>query len=520
MYQIMLVEDETLVRESMIQNIDWAQYGFTMACACEDGQEAIEHLPEILPDVVITDICMPNVDGLELARHIQANYPATFVVILTGFNEFSYAQQAIKLRVHDFVLKPVLPKEFCGILEKLALELSQRDNRRDDLRTLYSNARQGQEMLKNLLFRQILHEPTSEIDIRNAAERAGLSLSRRVHCVLLCQLQDATISIKNAQRLLDAATSTAVRFNHCICALVEDRYAMVILGGRTTAEVSQQAKDVGVMLATAVTRTCGLPAQVGVGGCCTELASLHRSATEAQHALGYSFTLERNVIVDSVAVAAERAVTRADPLPSERHIVAAIQGHDEATAQKKLEELFSTFTQRGLHRDTCIPTLERLRFALTDQIPPDAQSAAPSIASPADWFRAKTIQKQYAQLLAFLHRRAVPQADDPAVRCATAAEAYIRQNYHDSDFSLAKLLTLLSVSKSYFSSVFKAQTGQTFIEYLTAVRMEKAKFFLKYSALCTYEIAERVGFTDSHYFSITFKRHVGMTPREYKEGGQ
>lgn len=520
MYQIMLVEDEALVRESMMQNIDWAQYGFALSCACEDGQEAIERLPEVLPDVVITDICMPNVDGLELARHLQANYPATFVVILTGFNEFSYAQQAIKLRVHDFVLKPVLPKDFCSILEKLALELGQRDNRRDDLRTLYSNARQGQEMLKNLLFRQILHEPTDAADIQNAADRAGLNLSRRVHCVLLCQLQDAALSIKNAQRLLDAAQTTAVRFNHCICALVDDRYAMVLLGGRTTAEVSQQAKDVGVMLAAAATRTCGLPAQVGVGGGCTDLSALHRSAQEAQHALGYGFNLERNVIIDSVAAAAEQSVTRDNPLPSERDIALAVLDHDEPAAQEKLESLFRAFSQRGLHRDACIPTLERLRFALTDQIPADAHAAAPAIAPPSEWFRARTIQKQYSQLLAFLQRRAATQTDDPAVRCATAAEAYIRQNYHDSDFSLAKLLTLLNVSKSYFSSVFKAQTGQTFIEYLTAVRMEKAKFFLKYSALCTYEIAERVGFTDSHYFSITFKRHVGMTPREYKEGGQ
>ena len=136
MYQIMLVEDEMLVRESMAQNTNWEKFGFAPPHVFEDGRQALDQLESVLPDVVITDICMPFVDGLELARNVYEKFPDTIVVVLTGFSEFSYAQKAIRYHVHDYLLKPVSPKEFDQLLENLSAELSRRDNRQG----LYSRA--------------------------------------------------------------------------------------------------------------------------------------------------------------------------------------------------------------------------------------------------------------------------------------------------------------------------------------------------------------------------------------------
>ena len=107
MYQIMLVEDEALVRESMAQNTNWEKFGFAPPHVFENGRQAADHLETVLPDVVITDICMPFLDGLELAKLVYERFPETIVVVLTGFSEFSYAQKAIRYHVHDYLLKPV-----------------------------------------------------------------------------------------------------------------------------------------------------------------------------------------------------------------------------------------------------------------------------------------------------------------------------------------------------------------------------------------------------------------------------
>ena len=124
MYQIMLVEDEALVRESMAQNTNWEKFGFAPPHVFENGRQAADHLETVLPDVVITDICMPFLDGLELAKLVYERFPETIVVVLTGFSEFSYAQRAIRYHVHDYLLKPVSPKEFDQLLENLSVELS------------------------------------------------------------------------------------------------------------------------------------------------------------------------------------------------------------------------------------------------------------------------------------------------------------------------------------------------------------------------------------------------------------
>jgi len=521
MYKIMLVEDETLVRENMTQNIDWESYGFHMACACENGQEAIDNLASVLPDVVITDICMPLVDGLELARYLQAHYPSVFVVILTGYNEFNYAQQAVKLRVHDFVLKPVVPGEFCAMLQKLAAELDDRSVRRDDMRNLYHRAQQAEAALRGALFKRLVRENLTLADLTAAAQQAGLVFDSEVYCVLLADTAEnaARVSVHTVQQVADAAQVTATRYPHCQCAMFDDRYAMMIFGGRTQAEVSERARDAAGMLAPAMQRICRHPVQAGIGSCCSDASGLHRCAREAYHALGYGLALERNVVIDQRALAAERPVTASDPLPSERAVMKAAEARDFAAAQEKLAALFDDIRLRGLHRDACVPVLQHLRFALLDMIPADLQSAAPQLAPPEEWHYAGEVQQSFSQLLAFLEQTSRPEQDDPAQRCAHEAEKYIYAHYHDMEFSLAELLASLNVSKSYFSSVFKAQTGQTFVEYLTALRMERAKYLLKATALCTYEIAEQTGFSDPHYFSITFKRCVGMTPRAFREAG-
>lgn len=521
MYKLMLVEDEAIVRESMIQNIDWERYGFTMACACENGREALEHMGSVLPDVVVTDICMPFVDGLELARHLQEHYPSIFVVILTGFSEFSYAQQAIKLRVHDFILKPVVPREFCAILEKLAGDLDSRNSQRSSLRSLQSRAYQAETILRSALFRTILRsQPTAE-QVRRSAEEAGLQLSCPVYGTVFCRPHGCLEAATQSQHLQDAAQSVATRFPHCTAAVVEDVYPVLLVGGRTDEEVTSRCRDAASMLADAVARRTGAPATVGAGSCCTGPGSLHRSFREAFHALGYGFTQPQRLLIDHLCRAAERPATDADPLPSTKPLRKALADGNGDEVARQLRDLFDTLRRRKLHRDGCLPLLERLRFALTDLIPADGVSAAPVLSPAEQWTTLDQAEQELGQLAAFLLRSArTADSDDPARLCVERAKVLIQQNYHDSAFSLTELLSLLNVSKSYFSSAFKAQTGQTFTEYLTAVRMEKAKLLLTTSNLRSQEIAERVGFTDPHYFSVAFKRTVGQTPREFKEAGR
>ena len=167
MYQIMLVEDEALVRESMAQNTNWEKFGFAPPHVFENGRQAADHLETVLPDVVITDICMPFLDGLELAKLVYERFPETIVVVLTGFSEFSYAQRAIRYHVHDYLLKPVSPREFDQLLQSLAAELSEKRERQG----VYSRAAVAGEVLKDRFFQSLLQPELPQEPLRERSFR-------------------------------------------------------------------------------------------------------------------------------------------------------------------------------------------------------------------------------------------------------------------------------------------------------------------------------------------------------------
>ena len=226
MYQIMLVEDEMLVRESMAQNTNWDKFGFAPPHVFENGRQALEQLESVLPDVVITDICMPFVDGLELARNIYEKFPDTIVVVLTGFSEFSYAQKAIRYHVHDYLLKPVSPKEFDQLLENLSAELSRRDNRQG----LYSRAVLADEVLKDHFFQGLLQSDTAQ-ELPEATLAAGVELGGRFHAVALAALPQRPEGFDaQGHRVAQGCAPAQLR-------LLGDQHVMLIVSGDETAEL-------------------------------------------------------------------------------------------------------------------------------------------------------------------------------------------------------------------------------------------------------------------------------------------
>ena len=119
MYKLLLVEDDAIIREGIRENISWEKLGFNFIGECEDGNQAIIAIDKSKPDVILTDIYMPFLDGLELADYVSKKLPATKVILITGYDKFDYAQRAIKLNVYDFILKPITPDELIKILKKI-----------------------------------------------------------------------------------------------------------------------------------------------------------------------------------------------------------------------------------------------------------------------------------------------------------------------------------------------------------------------------------------------------------------
>lgn len=510
MYQIMLVEDEILVRESMVQNTDWHALGFETPIACADGREAIERLAQVRPDVVITDICMPFVDGLALAAYIRDHQIPALIVMLTGFSEFSYAQTAIKYRVDDYILKPVSPHDFDELLRRLAQQLREREQRQG----LFNRAQYAEELLKDHVFQSILSPDTPEQDLQAAAKNAGVLFKGELHIAAVAEPVGT-----GEQWLSPVITQLAGQYAPFQWRGVAEQTLVMIFSGDETAALRVRAVSACRQLAQRLEEEGRPDVLIGVSGVHAGVAGLRAAAQSAQHALGYAFSTGQQLLFDSELIKSAGSLVGGE-CPNVADIAALVQSGDGTRALELTGKLFSCMRRRQVHFDACRAQLAQLHVLLTSALPDEALTGAPKVLPITRHDSLEAVRLRFERLEGFLLQRADAAMGSPASRCAQTAVRYLQENYANSELKLADVLDHLGVSRSYFSNVFKAQTGQSFVEYLTGLRMEQAKRLLRETGLCTYEIAERIGFVDPHYFSVSFRRRTGMTPREYREANR
>lgn len=505
MYQIMLVEDEALVRESMAQNTNWEAFGFAAPHVYENGQQALDQLARVRPDVVITDICMPFLDGLELARHVYELLPETIVVVLTGFSEFSYAQKAIRYHVHDYLLKPVKPQEFDDLLRNLSSELSARESRQG----LFTRAVLADEVLKDHYFQSLLQpEPTQEPE--EVVRAIWDELPGRLHTVALTPVQARTAELESCcARVAELCAPAQAR-------ILGEQWLMLILSGDETAELMARtatgARQLRIQL-----QEQGVSVPIGISGVHTGHEQLHQAAQAALHALGYAFSTAETLLFDPDLRKSAGSLQTED-CPTAALIAATLQSGSGSRALELTSTLFTCMRRRRVHENECRQVIQRLQILLSANLTREQQHRAPALVLPQLGYGLEEVRLSVERFEGYVLQCRSQHNDSPAARCVRQAVAFLNEHYSDCDLKLPDILEHLGVSRSYFSTVFKEKTGQSFIEYLTNLRMEKAKEYLRETSLCTYEIAERIGFADPHYFSLTFRRRTGLTPKQFKEG--
>lgn len=510
MYKVMLVEDEVLVRESMVQNTDWHALGFAQPIACADGREAMQAYTKEKPDVVITDICMPFADGLELAAFIRERDEDAIIVLLTGFSEFSYAQQAIRYHVNDYLLKPVSPKDFDQLLRRLAQKLDERAQTQG----VIHRAQYADELMKDHVFRGILSADVQEEELQAAARNAGIVFGGELHMVAVCEGEEREMGWLSRQ-----AEQLAQQFAPCQWRQAAEGTLLLVFSGDETAELRVRTVSACRKLAQRLETEAITEVLIGVSGVQAGFGGLRTAARSAEHALGYAFSTGMHLLFDAELTKSAGTLHTPD-CPAASEIATQLASGGGSRALELTGQLFSLMRRRQVHFSACKEQLEQLLVLITSRLSREELERAPRVAPITRREALETVRLRFERLEGYLLQIAESGVDSPASRCAHQAMRYLQKNYSNCDLKLAEVLEHLGVSRSYFSNVFKAQTGQSFVEYLTNLRMEQAKRLLRETGLCTYEIAERIGFVDPHYFSVTFHRRTGMTPREYRESGR
>lgn len=529
MYKVLLVDDEILVREAISAKIEWNKLGYELACVCENGKAAVEFIEKTPVDVVLTDICMPYIDGMELSRYLHENYPQTAIIIFSGYSDFEYAKQAIQYKVSEYILKPVTAKELTEVLERVKGKLDgerQKKQKLDKMTKVYHNYTKNESVIiSKSLSRLVKGTQEVERSLRELDE-FGIEIKGSEFRAVVADIdlysepyssgsglkkESALMSfvVENISEEIVSANDSGIAYrdsDNRVCLLLWKKpYGPQL-------DAIKLCKEIQENVYTAMK----LSVSMGIGCSVKSLEELSKSYETAADILKYRYSKGIGVIFDC-----ESGIEPANPMELEaqlKEIATAIRGNDKKTLYGTLDYIESWMTDRYVSRNQAAAYLQQVVRSVYENVNntdeefqlPDTVAAA--VADARNIVEAMDFVREYARK----GLEAVEKAGQTSgERQAVLAMNFIKENYSNPNLGLNDICEYLNISTSRFSSIFKEATGKTFTEILTNVRMEKAKQLLTQTTLKNYEIAERVGFSDPHYFSVAFKKMTGMTPKEY-----
>lgn len=530
MYRVMIVDDEALVREAVKEQMNWSELGYRCVADCEDGLEALEYMEHTKPDVVLTDINMPFMDGLELTREISARYPGVKVIILTGFDDFEYARQAVKLKAYDFVLKPISAAELGQVFLKLRQELDMETTKAQDLEQLQKKVQESWPLLKERFLEQLVASPMpwNEVEEKCAYFRLEWTGSYLIE-----------IAVEVDELLLDkpAAPHDQILLRFAVFniaqEIVGERQGAVTFRdreGRILILLSQdhadQLQDAAMMIAEqirdSVNQYLPVSISIGIGHSChlTNIPTAHQSSLSA---LNYKFIYGSNEVIRITDMEKRSRPELLSLVEWEKMMVSKLKTGAIEETEEWIEQMLSGFRNQLFPVEACKLFIQRLVLSIIHtvyEIGGDTSGLLGKesnlLAEVAQFTSLHDIGLWLKQLCRNTVLSIRSAREDYSSLQVTKAVAYVQQHYKDTDLSLSSVCKHISMSNSYFSTLFKNRTGMSFVEFVTSERMEKAKELLKFSSLKSFEIAHEVGFNDPHYFSGTFKKYTGMAPTEYR----
>ncbi len=522
-YKAFFVEDEIVTREGIRDNVDWRGNGFEFCGEAPDGEIALPQINSTQPDLLITDIKMPFMDGLELCKIIRERMPWMKIIILSGHDEFEYAQEAIKLGVTEYLLKPVTVQDMHRVLARIAAQIDRERREQENLERLKNQVEENRAALRERLLLNLAMGAVSSAEAIEKGQLLGLDLVAGCYLAVVVQIvlpQTADSFDYHAYRGVQHALAEPLECQADVLLIKKDVEELVLIMKGDSADTLRVRKD---QLAQTIQRqaaTAGCSVTIGCGTVKHRLTDIYQSFVEA---------LVEAQSMGSRDTAPLNNIGKAELLKINKP---AVESYLRCGVKEDFPDFFDTFihplcdpalksnlvknylvmdivlatakfvTDLGGDVDQVVPALDNLDATLTEITTVDLlRDRLHEILVGALAYRDSLTNHQHNMMLQQVHD-------------------YIDQHYMDANLSLNEVAGQVSLSPSHFSTVFSQETGQTFKEYLTEVRLKRAKELLRSTTLKSFEISYQIGYSDPHYFSYVFRKHTGLSPKEYRQQSQ
>lgn len=516
MFQILIADDEPNIREGLKQFITGNCPQWQVVGAARDGREAVEMAEQFLPDCIMTDITMPHMNGLEFLEKVREELPDTRLLILSGYDDFEYAVQGMRLGVSDYLLKPLDTDLLVKRLDEFAQELTRRQHQWETNAEKLQEYRREQERRISALLEQA---KAGELD--KAGETEFRSLSGESDRYLAALFQGGAEAEQQLRPLLDQ------RFSGKVDAYVMDHHRDGMLSVMFCIHRDVSNSEAALLLnreLTAVTivirRSCDQPAHFFLGGIKDSIYKLERSGQEAKMAAAYSFY----EMAPPVRTVSDVLITRVTACPAldarlTDQIELSADSGDPAAITAAVDNVLAWFYPNGVVDAAYIrlAVLEMCFCVMKKSREHSSITYMEYLACHQEIMEAGTLEELrdcFVNLL--LLYRAEDGKKNPGQELVTRVDEIMKSRLDDLQFSLDDVAAELYISPNYLRQLFKQASGQTFTEHLTEMRMREARRLLGDERLKIYEVAERTGYADSRYFSVCYKKYWHITPTDYR----
>ena len=535
MLKVFLVEDESVIRDGLRDKIPWEQYGFQFVGEAADGEMALPLIRKTRPDVLITDIKMPFMDGLSLSKIVGEEFPRTKIVIISGYDDFEYARKAIEVGVDQYLLKPItrltLKKTLLELKEKIEQDMVQ-----NDYQAQYQSEMHVYEQFSRRRFMERLLGGDMPVqEIYEEASRLSLEITAPCYNLLFFYLQEkgAAVSEERAESFMrkqDEAFHYFLRHPQYILFRWNANCNGVLV--KAEAEQIGDWTEKGVEHIRSLCEPEGehLDWYVATGSPVERLSMLPACYQDVNHYLAYRFIVPSLHIL-SAATLGDYLTTRDEN---------RIEGvESSAMSQEIIRDFLVKGSSSEIH-DFVESYLERIKEPLKSRmfrayvvlnIRFTVLAYAESIGVSKEEFmeevgnhnqdmnmEASEVPEYFLDMLETAISMREQESTNQNRKILKRALEYIDENYDKESMSLNQAAAKLFVSANYLSTVFSQNMKKTFVEYITAKRMDKAKKLLKNTNKSAGDIAQEVGYKDAHYFSFVFKKTQACSPREYRAG--
>jgi len=527
MYRVFLVEDEPLIRQNIRNTIEKSPEPYTCCGEAGDGELALSIIQDLKPDILITDIKMPFMDGLELARHAKAIIPWLRVIIVSGYDEFELAREAICIGVDQYLLKPVAGRDLFAALKKAGEQIA--EQKRHSVSFLKEVS--DEEVVKNALLSSLLEQLCSgELSADAALKRAeelGVELLAKRYVVLSCRYEGQD-GYPNRQVIASKVKFAFSEDTDVLYFQSGMENVVLLVKGDTDIDVTEKAYHRAQMLKHELEDDGDTVLTVSISGVVNRIVGIQDAYHEAGILMKTFGQVNRGRIFcagdigqiqSSVAASADSFFH----VNIENKLKFAIKEDVPGIVEEFARNLDRNEMQSVLYRYYILMDLTSTAMRIIRNFNPDADpcEVARHFVDLRQVFRSAMSTEEFTDLATDICIKTIELRDCGSSshhrKLVYRACEYIQENYNNPDISLNTVAANVALSPTHFSTIFSQEMGVTFIDYLTGVRMEKVKEMLASTDDKLVNIAFTVGYNEPNYLSYLFKKREGLTPKEFRQ---